>query len=1061
MSFDKLEDLQKARDRGLASLYPAKPRIAVGAATCGQANGAVEVTLALLDAAEREGYDAEIVPVGCIGFCAAEPLVDVWRPGYPRVIYREITPEKARDLVAALARGEDKAEWALCRLEAENFILDGSTREYDVSRGDGDFRNVPPYADTPFFSRQLKVALRNCGFTRPTDLDEYIARGGFFGLYDVLRNKSPEEVIDMITKSGLRGRGGGGFPTGRKWAFCRAAEGDEKYVICNADEGDPGAYMDRSVLEGDPYSVLEGMTVGAFAVGNVRRGYMYVRREYPHAIEILTIAIDKLREAGLLGENVLGSGFGFDVTIARGAGAFVCGEETALLQSIEGARGMPRPRPPYPAEKGLFGKPTIINNVETWANVPAIVNRGADWFAGIGTEGSKGTKVFSLVGNVNNTGLVEVPMGISMHEVIFDIGGGVPRDREFKAVQTGGPSGGCLPATQLGLHIDFDALTAAGSMMGSGGMIVMDEHTCPVEMARYFLSFCKDESCGKCTPCRDGIPALLEILERITKGEGKEEDLATLESLGRMVKATSLCGLGQTAANPLLTTLRYFRDEYVAHIVEKRCPGAICKALISAPCHHVCPVGMDPPAYIGYIAQGQFDKAYDVITDASPFPGVCGRVCHYPCEAKCTSGDAGDPIAVRALKRFVADYARKSKDGRPKKTRAGKYDEKVAVIGSGPAGLSCAYELALRGYAVTAFEALPVAGGMLAVGIPAYRLPRDILAFEIENVKRAGVEIKTDTRVGQDVTLDELRGQGYKAFFVATGAHVGLKLGIEGEDAEGVVDAVEFLREVNLGRGRKPGDKVGVVGGGNAAIDAARTALRMGASEVHILYRRTRREMPAQREEIDAALEEGIHLHLLVAPKRVLAEGGRMVGVECLKMELGEVDSSGRRRPIPLEGSEFTLALDALVPAISQEPDLAWLEGGGAVETTKWKTVVADEKTLQTSTPDVFAGGDVVTGPWTVTGAIGQGKRAAETIHKYLRGEPLAPTYAPTRPTVEVPIYQMTEEELETIKARPEVPCRSAPERASDFDEVDICLSDAQAMNEAKRCLRCDASSTK
>jgi len=1059
MSFNELGDLQQARERGLAAFYPAKPRIAVGAATCGQANGAVEVTLALLNAAEREGYDAEIVATGCLGFCAAEPLVDVWRPGYPRVVYREITPAKADELIVALAKGEAKADWALCRMEADEFLLEGTSREHDVSASDGDLSAIAPYREVPFFGRQLKVTLRNCGFIRPTELDEYIARGGFFTLHDVLHQSSPEEVINVITQAGLRGRGGGGFLTGRKWQICRGVAADEKYLVCNADEGDPGAYMDRSVLEGDPYSILEGMTIGAFAVGNVRRGYVYVRREYPHAIEVLTIAIEKLREAGLLGKGILGTNFDFDVEIARGAGAFVCGEETALLQSIEGSRGMPRPRPPYPAEKGLFGKPTVINNVETWANVPAILAKGADWFAGVGTAGSKGTKVFSLVGNVTNTGLVEVPMGIPMYDVVFDVGGGIPRERALKAIQTGGPSGGCLPAEHLGLHVDFDALTEAGSMMGSGGMIVMDEHTCPVEMARYFLSFCKDESCGKCTPCRDGIPAALAILERITTGEGKLEDVAALEHLGHAIKQTSLCGLGQTAANPLLTTLRYFRDEYEAHIVEKRCPGAVCKALISAPCHHVCPIGMDPPAYIGYIAEGQFDRAYEVITNASPFPGVCGRVCHYPCEFKCTSGDAGDPIAVRALKRFATDYARRGKNGRPKKTPAAKYDEKVAVIGSGPAGLTCAYQLALQGYGVTVFEALPVAGGMLAVGIPAYRLPRDVLEFEIENVVRTGVEIKTSTAVGEDVTLEELRQQGYRAFFLATGAHAGLKLGVEGEEAAGVVDAVAFLRDVNLGQGQKPGDRVGVVGGGNAAIDAARTALRMGASEVHILYRRTRREMPAQHEEIEAAQEEGIHLHLLVAPKRVLTEGGRMVGVECLRMELGEVDASGRRRPVPIDGSEFRLELDALIPAISQEPDLTCLEGAGEVDVSKWKTIVADERTLQTAVPDVFAGGDVVTGPWTVTGAMGHGKRAAAMIHKYLRGEALVPDYAPTRPTVEVPLYQMTEEELETITTRPPVPCHSAAERTSGFDEVDLCLSDEQARNEAKRCLRCDASS--
>jgi NADH-quinone oxidoreductase subunit F len=407
----------------------------------------------------------------------------------------------------------------------------------------------------------------------------------------------------------------------------------------------------------------------------------------------------------------------------------------------------------------------------------------------------------------------------------------------------------------------------------------------------------------------------------------------------------------------------------------------------------------------------------------------------------------------------VADYAQKGGNGRPRKSPDGNFSEKVAVIGAGPAGLTCAYQLALLGYPVTVFESLPVAGGMLAVGIPEYRLPRDVLEFEIENVKRAGVEIKTDTAIGRDVTLDELRGQGYKAFFVATGAHTGLRLGIDGEDVPGVVDAVAFLRDVNLGRGEKPGDRVGVIGGGNAAIDAARTALRMGASEVHIIYRRTRKEMPAQHDEIEAALEEGIHLHVLAAPTRVEEQGGRMVALECKKMELGDIDASGRRRPVPVEGSDFTLGLDALIPAISQEPDLTCLEGTNTIELSKWKTIVTDEKTLQTAAPDVFAGGDVVTGPWTVTGAMGHGKLAAAMIHKYLRGEALKPDYAPTQPTAEVPTYQMTDEELETITTRPDIPCKSAAECTSNFDEVDLCLSDEQARNEAKRCLRCDASS--
>jgi NADH:ubiquinone oxidoreductase subunit F (NADH-binding)/(2Fe-2S) ferredoxin len=636
MAITDRKGLQNAKERGLAALYPGKMRIAVGSATCGKANGADPVLLALLNAVAREGLDADVVATGCLGFCAMEPLVDVWRPGYPRVVYQKITPSKAEKLVAALAAGDNKAPWALCRMEAEELIADGSAKPYDVSKGDGDLAGVPTYQELPFFKDQLKIALRDCGFINPTSLDEYVARGGYFGLYAALHDKTPEEVIDVVTKSGLRGRGGAGFLTGRKWGFCRAAAGAEKYIVCNADEGDPGAYMDRSVLEGDPYAVLEGMTIGAYAVGNCRQGYIYVRREYPHAIDILGVALDTLREAGLLGENILGSGMSFDVNIARGAGAFVCGEETALLASIEGERGMPRSRPPYPAQKGLFGKPTVINNVETWANVPVILNRGPEWFAGIGTANSKGTKVFSLVGNVNNTGLVEVPMGISMREVIFDVGGGIPKKKSFKAVQTGGPSGGCLPESELDIPVDFDALTAAGSMMGSGGMVVMDNDTCMVEVARYFLDFLKEESCGKCTPCREGVRHMYDVVERITKGEGQEGDIELLEELGRSVKETALCGLGNTAPNPLLSTIRFFRDEYEAHIRDKKCPAGICKALVTysilaekctgcGACAKVCAEGA---------ITGVKDKPYVLDAAKCIKCAACYDVCNYEAIAR-------------------------------------------------------------------------------------------------------------------------------------------------------------------------------------------------------------------------------------------------------------------------------------------------------------------------------------------------------------------------------------------------------------------------------------------
>jgi NADP-reducing hydrogenase subunit HndC len=430
-----------------------------------------------------------------------------------------------------------------------------------------------------FYSKQRRVALRNCGFLDPGNIEEYIARGGYRALFRVLKEMGPEAVIDEVARSGLRGRGGAGFPTGRKWAICREQSGDKKYIICNGDEGDPGAFMDRSIMEGDPHSVIEGMIIGAHAIGS-SKGYLYVRGEYPLAVANLSRAIDQARAIGLLGKDIMGTGFSFDLRIVKGAGAFVCGEETALIASIEGDIGSPRQRPPFPAQTGLWGKPTNINNVESWANVPAIVAHGADWFASIGTDSSKGTKVFSLVGKVKNTGMVEVPMGTPLREIVYNIGGGIQKKRKFKAVQTGGPSGGCIPASLLDLPVDFDKLSESGAMMGSGGLIVMDERTCMVDLAKYFLAFLVDESCGKCTPCREGVYQMHRILCRIVEGNGQDGDIESLEELATYVKDSSLCQLGGTAPNPVLSTIRYFRDEYEAHIRDKRCPAGVCKALV-------------------------------------------------------------------------------------------------------------------------------------------------------------------------------------------------------------------------------------------------------------------------------------------------------------------------------------------------------------------------------------------------------------------------------------------------------------------------------------------------
>ena len=517
---------------------------------------------------------------GCIGFCQKEPLVDILSPGRERIYYKEMTPEKAVQLLDEFMAAKAEDDWALFRIEGEENLIEDETISYVESQSSVRDSNIPLYKEFPFFVKQVKVALHNCGFIDSERIEEYIAKGGYCVLLKVLTEMKPEEVIEEVRRSGLRGRGGGGFPTGVKWASCRNATGKPKYIICNADEGDPGAYMDRSVLEGDPHSVIEGMIIGAYAIG-AHDGFIYVRNEYPLAIQKLKVALIQAEEYGLLGEDILGTGFRFNIKINRGGGAFVCGESTALMASLEGRVGEPRAKYVHTVERGLWERPSNLNNVETWANVPAIMARGADWFSSIGTEKSKGTKVFSLVGNINNTGLVEIPMGVSLREIIYDIGGGIPGGKVFKAVQTGGPSGGCLPESMLDLPIDFDQLTEAGSMMGSGGMIVMDENTCMVDVAKYFVDFLQEESCGKCVPCREGIKRMHEILANLTTGKGKEGDIELLEEIGFILKEGALCALGSTAANPVLSTITYFRHEYDTHIRDKKCPAGVCSELIT------------------------------------------------------------------------------------------------------------------------------------------------------------------------------------------------------------------------------------------------------------------------------------------------------------------------------------------------------------------------------------------------------------------------------------------------------------------------------------------------
>jgi NADH:ubiquinone oxidoreductase subunit F (NADH-binding)/(2Fe-2S) ferredoxin len=571
------EDLQRVAASGLATLYPERLKILVGSASCGVAMGAREVEAAAVQAVEQLGLDAVVCRTGCIGFCSREPLLDLMLPHGPRLSYADMTPEKTRDLLAAYARGGDlKLDLALGRFESEQHLSTQQVRQYPAwSR---DLGAVPEWSTLDFYRRQQKIILRNCGSIDPMSLQEAVARGAYRGALRALGQMTPEEVIEEITRSGLRGRGGAAFPTGQKWRLARDAQGETKYVVCNADEGAPGSTMDRTVLEGDPHAVLEGMIIGAYAIG-AQEGFLYVRSEYPLAITVLEHAIAQAEQYGLLGDNVLGSGWSLRVSVRRGAGAYVCGEETALIESLEGHAGEPRIRPPYPVSAGLQGQPTVVNNVKTWASVAPILSRGAAWYATIGTQRTPGTTVFSLEGAVKNRGLVEVPLGISLRELICEIGGGMAGSLPLKAVQMGGPSTGCIPPSMLDLRIDSEDRAGETVSMGTGGIIVLDSRACIVDMTRFLLDFFVEESCGKCTPCREGTRQMRRILTRICAGGGTADDLGVLQRLAKTVKVASLCGLGAVAPDPVLAAIEYFRDEFDAHIHQKQCPAGVCHKL--------------------------------------------------------------------------------------------------------------------------------------------------------------------------------------------------------------------------------------------------------------------------------------------------------------------------------------------------------------------------------------------------------------------------------------------------------------------------------------------------
>jgi NADH-quinone oxidoreductase subunit F len=993
------------------------------------ASGSLDVSAALREAIHTNGLPGEVrvIETGCLGPCAAGPVALV----YPDdVFYQNLKPEDAAEIV-------------------EEHLLKGRVVKRLLHTPRAEAEGVAELREIEFFRRQSKIVLRNCGIIDPTRIEEYIARSGYQALARVLTEMTPEDVIEVVKGSGLRGRGGAGFPTGLKWSLTREAKGERKFVLCNADEGDPGAFMDRSVLEGDPHSVIEAMAIAGYAIGS-SQGYIYIRAEYPLAVKRLSTALDQAREYGLLGTDIMGTSFDFGVEIRMGSGAFVCGEETALMTSIEGKRGEPRPRPPFPANKGLWGMPSLLNNVETYANIPMIILNGADWYASFGTEKSKGTKVFALAGAVSNTGLVEIPIGTPLGEIIYDIGGGVPGGKKFKAAQIGGPSGGCIPKEHLNVAVDYETLTDLGAIMGSGGLVVMDEDSCMVDVARFFLEFVQDESCGKCPPCRIGTKRMLEIVTRICEGKGEEGDIEKLMELGSMIKDTALCGLGQTAPNPVLSTIRHFRDEYESHIRDKYCAAGVCEVLVRAPCQNACPARVDVPGYVSLIKEKRYAEALRLHRERNPFAAVCARVCFHACEDMCRRTTLDESVSIRGLKRYMTEQevTIQLPEVLENEANAGR---KIAIIGAGAAGLSCAYFLARLGYRPKVLEAENCAGGMLTQAIPAYRLPREVLAREVRMIERLGVDIETGARLGRDFSLKGLRDGGYEAVFLGIGAPRGMLLGIPGEGAEGVTDAIRFLRTYNLGRSVTVGKRVALVGGGNAAVDAARTAVRLGADSATILYRRTRAEMPAYAEEVEEAEREGVRLEFLVAPEEIVAENGTVTGVRCCRMALGAFDRSGRRRPTDSGEPRFVVESDQVIAAIGQVLDPAETLDGTDLNFTKRNFIEVNPTTGQTSVEWIFAGGDAVTGPASVADAVGAGERAAVGIDMYLTGQDHA--------------FWREEKQLDTFfdpaadpveYARAKTRLLPVSRRRKGFDEVELPWHEVVALREAKRCLRCD-----
>lgn len=875
---------------------------------------------------------------------------------------------------------------------------------------------------------------------------DYIQAGGYGAAIETAR-QGGREVIRLLRNADLRALDGTGSPLYIDWRACQSSPAQPKYLICLADDPDPTAPVYRELLLRSPHLVIEGLICGALAVG-ADSAFIYIKKDDHELQSILERALTEALTEGFLGEDAL-----LDIHLVLGDRSFLCGGQdfqVEYLEQVSADRG--------PADRGLgngfFGWPTVIHDPETWANVPLVLANGAEWYRSLGRELS-GTKLAYLHGSVINPGLYEVPMGTTLGE-IYAQAGGSGEGLVFKALQLGGTSGGFVPGKLLELPLDFEVLAEAGLSMGSGGMEFLDDSTCMVARTLEITFGCVSGSCEQVEVCHTRLNKIKRLLAEIEEGRGTQTHMKSLTRLGAEFLSLDPLGTQRSVARPLVTAMTYFLYDFIHHIEQGVCATGSRRGLAVAPCQAACPAGIDIPSYIAMIGEGRYEEAVAMIRRDNPLPWICGMVCTHPCELACTRGEMDEPVSIMALKGFLAGTAMHS-GGYPKPPREDLKEEKVAVVGSGPAGLAAAFFLALKGYPVTIFEALPLAGGEMAVGIPEYRLPSAVVQQEVDNILSLGVELRTGVRVGRDLEVEELREQGYKAIFLAVGAQEGIKLGIPGEvEYQPVTDALTFLRQVRLGRKTKPADKVVVVGGGNAAIDAARTCVRLGCEKVYIAYRRTRKEMPAWEEEIHQAEQEGVELHYLTIPRTIEGDNGRVIGMSCLKAELGEPDASGRRRPIPVLDSEFTLEVGAVIVAIGQRPDITCLSNKCTVGVSDRGRIMVDTETLQTDEPDIFSGGDVVTGPDTVVGAVGHGKWAARSIDAYLRGEEI-PRGEPARtPRMKLDPPPEIDAGSRSGQKRSEMPLIDMELRTTTFKQVEQGFSEEVAKTEAARCLRCD-----